>query len=779
MGTRLDPLEYLERSDKWYLGGGMALCFAPPFPYHLDALGFWDEAHYADVPLSRLFTVLLLDETERPVDLRRDGRRWTPDALTQTYAAPDGIRVREDKVVTPHDTLASRISVHNDGKRARRLHAVLWSLRDAVHEQDEGAWAADVTCDDGAIAFAHAVRYGRRPYADRPAWAATWGEPPASRGAREEPHHLYVALGTDRPPDSLSISLAEPTDTAPRWQTSPVPEKLRNGALDGRVDAALPDASVAGPSHLHLCLHRVVEVPVGESRTVQFGASVSLDRASASQALRLDLGHDVCALSRDSWREYFASVPYFECSDPHIQRTYWYRWYGLRMLTVRAPDNGNSERFRKPCVFEGIDGFRSHISYSAQCHILETSWMHDLTLAMGCIEGMLEAQEKSGFIPGHLYLWREPRGFYHANWGECALRIYQVTGDRSFVERVYPGLSRYADYFERDRDREDWHLYDIADQGETGQEYMSRYLFADPCADDWRKIRLKGVDATVYVYLLQRALAEMAALLGKQEEEVVWNRKADATREAVRSRMWDPERGFFFDVDPRTGSRSPVAAALGFYPYLCDIADENHLVALRDHLLNPERFWTPYPVPASPVDDPCFSAEGEWKGRRMSCPWNGRVWPMTNSHVAAALARAARCLDPALRPWAAELICRFVRLLFHDGDATRPNAYEHYNPFTGTASVYRGIDDYQHSFVNDLLIRNLIGLQPRSDDRLVLDPLPFGVASFQVEDLRYRGHSLTVRSDASGFEVEVDGAAVWRSSAPERVDVPLPIRTPG
>src|SRR5207248_2812084 len=111
MATRLDPLEYLERDDKWYLGGGRGAMFAPAFPRWLDRFGFWDEAYFADVRLERLYTVLVLAEDERPLALRREQRRWTPDALTQTYVTPDGLRIREDKVVTQHDTLACRLGV--------------------------------------------------------------------------------------------------------------------------------------------------------------------------------------------------------------------------------------------------------------------------------------------------------------------------------------------------------------------------------------------------------------------------------------------------------------------------------------------------------------------------------------------------------------------------------------------------------------------------------------------------------------------------------------------
>ena len=48
--------------------------------------------------------------------------------------------------------------------------------------------------------------------------------------------------------------------------------------------------------------------------------------------------------------------------------------------------------------------------------------------------------------------------------------------------------------------------------------------------------------------------------------------------------------------------------------------------------------WTTYPVPSSSADDPFYNADGLWKGERKNCPWNGRVWPMTNSHIAEVLA---------------------------------------------------------------------------------------------------------------------------------------------
>ncbi len=779
MATRLDPIEYLERDDKWYLGGGAGIQFAPPFPRFLSAPGFWDEAYFVDVRLDRLFTLFVLDEEGRPCPFEPARRRWTPDALTHIRATPDGLRLREDKVLTPANTFGSRLTLHNDGKRSRSLHLVLWSLqeRNEFLPGQRVTSAEQIELIGPAVVFSHVVQYGNEPYADRPAENAGWGEivRPALVARR---HALHIALGSERLPASHWVGMSERADTKPDWRISPILEKFREGALTNEFHPDGIDGS-ARNGHLHICLHYPVTVPVGQSVSLQFGASVALDRAAAAGNLTRDLGQDLARHARQDYAAYFEQLPYFECSDEYIQRSYWYRWYGMRLNTVSIGghriEGEEGIRFPYPVVFEGIGGFRSHISFSAQCHAREAVWMHDATLARGCIEGLFIAQEHSGYLPGHLYLWRHTRGFYHADWGAAVLQVHRVTGDLGFVDRLYPALSRYAEYFERDRDREDMHLYDVVDQGETGQEYSSRYLFADASADDWRRIQLKGVDATVYVYRLQRALEEMARLLGKPDEADVWARKADSTRDAVRKFMWDPEQRFFVDVDPKTGARSPYRAATGLYPFLCDIATREHLPAITEHLLNPQEFWTTWPVPTSPLSDPFFNADAEWRGYRHSCPWNGRVWPMANSHVCDALANAARTLEPSLAPAAADLLLRALHLLFHDGDPVRPNCYEHYNPFTGAPSAYRGVDDYMHSWVVDLIVRHLVGLQPSSNEQLVLDPLPVPVERFAMYDLRYRGRRLDVLwSEREGYAVFVDGAEITRQPERCRLELTLP-----
>jgi glycogen debranching enzyme len=350
--------------------------------------------------------------------------------------------------------------------------------------------------------------------------------------------------------------------------------------------------------------------------------------------------------------------------------------------------------------------------------------------------------------------------FYHADWGGAVAALDAIAPDDAFAAEAYPSLARYADWLLATRDREGSGMVDVVDQYETGQEYMSRYQAVDPDADRYgweNRIRLKGVDVTVYAYSLLRCLERLAPRAAAAGDAGRWRALAERTAAAVRDVMWDAESEMFSDVNPASGARTGVKAAVCFYPYLTDVTGPEHVPGLERNLFDPAQFWTPFPVPSSSADDPLFSAFGEWKGKRHVCPWNGRVWPMTNSHVVEALARVAREHAPHLRPAAAALLLRFVHMLFDRGDVHRPTSYEHYNPLTGHGSVYRGVDDYQHSWVNDLILQNAAGVLPR-DGGVTVDPLPLGLELVQATDVRVRGVTLSVTVAGDRVRVERDDA---------------------
>lgn len=316
-------------------------------------------------------------------------------------------------------------------------------------------------------------------------------------------------------------------------------------------------------------------------------------------------------------------------------------------------------------------------------------------------------------------------------------------------------------------------MIDVVNQYETGQEYMSRYQAVDSEADraGWAgRFRLQGIDVTVYGYRLLRALEALAAEVAP-DAEPRWHRAAERTAQAVRERMWDAAEELYSDIDPASGRRTGVKAAVCFYPYATDLADARHLGGIAKHLFNPEEFWTPFPVPSSSRDDPRFDPDAEWNGMRHNCPWNGRVWPMTNSHVAEALGRVVREHRPEWAPRLGHLLRRFARMMTFDGRADRPNCFEHYHPVTGRGSLYRGIDDYQHSWINDLIVSYLLGVLPHGETGLTVHPLRLGVSAARVVGLPVAGHRVEVGIAAGRFDVKVDGKRAGRGRIGESVSV--------
>lgn len=758
----MDILKYLERTDKWYLGGGTELIWAPPFPLHLDKPGFWDKANLYNCSIEPVFTYTLLDEDAREIELRPCGRTWNPAVLSQRFAA-DGFGIQEDKAVLGSGVLACRVTIANLSDRDRCVNLVTWGAQETTPEGDRAV--AEAAPIEKGLCFALQARLGRR-------------------GVNLFRAGVSLGLGGIGPGMEIlsrAVLPSERTANLPEWRLTPFYERMKRF---GRLPDEIRLDSVGGAALHYMGVHGRVQLAAGQKASVCIAAAICSEVDEAAEALHavLDGSSDPIAQSEADWKSYFDGLPRLMISDPYIQKYYWYRWYGLRLMTIR----GGRHRYPHPAVCEGVDYFHIPISYSAQCHMRETRWMRDPALAHGCLRNFGEHQSEEGCFRGHLFPaeMAPTTFFYHADWGTAALDVESLHPDPEFVKDSYSILSKYVRYLDKERDRENSGLYDIVNHYETGQEFSSRYtsVYRDADKDGGstgQQFRLKGVDVTVYVYCIKKALSRMAQMLGDGDLAGQWERESLRVKNAVRDSMWDPEDEMFYDVDPATMSRTKVAAATCFYPYFTDIVGEEHLGGLKKNMLDPGKFWTPFPAPSLSLKDSSSSEFAEWKGKRHNCPWNGRVWPMTNSHVAEALALSAERLgDSQLQAAAVSFIERFIKMMFFDGDPGRPNCFEHYNPFTGQECYYRGIDDYQHSWVVDLILKYVVGLRPAADGSLWFAPLPFEIDRFELTNLKLRGHSIEVRCDASmekRYRIWVDGSEL----AFDRDDLPRLVITGG
>lgn len=735
-----DVLDFLRRDDKWYLGGGGRLIWTPPYPEWLETTGFWDEAHYYQYRLPQAFTITLLDEAKAEIPYRFEKRTWRPDVLEQTYSTKGGLRLIERKAMHPQDVLLSTLRILNETDRPRKLKVVAWSVRDHKPTGEEH-FVDDVEVEDGRLRFRLHTQHRNLPKMD-----------------------LGCAMGSDRAVSTIGVHYSQGAAVQPRWRHTPFFESIDEGGLAERS----PERECSDDGLVYMGIMVEIDVPADGNAEVTFGFAAAPDAAQAGSHLSQAIA-DGTSAATSAWQDYFDRLPSFECSNPYLTKYYYYRWFGLRLFTYP----GGEGNYHYAAIAEGLSYFRLPITYSAQCHILETRWMESPAVAQGSLLNFIHNQRPNGGFAGHIYVSaKHEESFYHANWAHIRY-LHANHPDDDFLREAYEGLARYAHYFDAERDPEGTGLYDIQNMYETGQEYMHRYLAVEEHADQdyWgTHFRLKGVDVAVYMYEIKRLLAWIAGKLGDGAQEE-WTTSAEKTKRAVLEQMWDPEAEMFFDVDPRTGRTTGVKAAVCFYPYITDMVDESHLPGLKKNLFDPETFWTPYPVPSSSQDDPFFDHQARWKGQRRNCPWNGRVWPMTNSHIAEALAVSAQRFDDnLLREKATEFITKFVHMMFYDGDVERPNCYEHYNPLSGKACEYRGVDDYQHSWVNELLIKYVAGIRPE-EEGVVIDPLPFGFEHVRIADVPVRGRKISI--DITGLRVTayVDGVASGQTTMGSRLSL--------
>lgn len=728
-----ERINSLARTDKWYLSAGDGILWAPAFPVWLDHPGFWDEAHIYYHPFAPLFSVALVSAEGQEIPLRQLDRIWRPDRLVSRYRTPHGPVLVETKVAIRGGRFCSIWKVEGNDHWAALAgaHLVAFTAQpgeqvaEAREEEDGVSWVRTL-CDRREQAMAVRVTLG--------VFAGSAGKPRLaavrSEGSAVHPHFRFAPF-------------------LERWDEDGLRQEIR---LEGITDSGL--------------MYAAVDQPVPAEGEVTFSIDIVPEQAEFRLAHAPAQSEDRSAkAASSSWNAFFDSFPDMRCSDPYLQKYLDYRIYGLFLNRLE----GGAGNVRHPAIAEGISYFHVPITYSGQCHMFEMRWSKEPDVARGTLLNFLETQREDGSFNGRIYTNHLiGTDFYHANWGDAVLELDASHPDDSYIERVYPGLSRYAAWLDETRDRESCGMYDVINHFETGQEFMSRYQAVNPKADldGWKDgTHLKAIDATVYVYQLKRALATMAERLSKPQEAEGWKAGAAQIGRAIMERMWDPEVGMFSDIDPRTMERTGVKAAVCFYPLLTDLLEEEHVSRLLEHLTNPEEFATPWPVPSSSVDDPLFDADAQWKGKRHVCPWNGRVWPMTNSHVIEGLMRQWGMRDLQASSdsarWragtlAGELLTKYVKVMFHGRDLDRPNCFEHYNPYTGHACEYRGIDDYQHSWVLDLLIRALGGVEPGRDG-VMIDPIPMDVASAAVHEAVVAGRCVTVRREGESVAVHVDG----------------------
>jgi len=492
------------------------------------------------------------------------------------------------------------------------------------------------------------------------------------------------------------------------------------------------------------------------------------------------------------------NIPFLDIEDPEIQQIYYYRWKLLRSHIRQIGPQGTT-------VVEFLDNVPwarqpyTDLNDSASFHILEARWMRDPVVVDNLID--------------HLYTGGANDRHFSESIASATLSSTLVTGDPTPALRHLDTMQHiynlWDDHFDRDRN-----LYWIEPLLDATEYTISSIDasgagFTDKPSTDQNRNGFTGGYAfrpsiNSYQYANALAIAQLATMAGKPEVSADYLHRADTLRDAVLAQLWNPGLAHFTDRYQRStkyvtaGESIRGRELVGYLPWFYDLPPKDAASAAQygvawKHLLNTSELAGVHGLRTVEPSYPRYLAQYRYDAATglPECQWNGSSWPFQTSQALTAL---ANLLDdyPAsgvTRDDYLHLLRQYTQQ--HFLAPGYPDLQEDYNPDTGKPIV--GLPrshHYAHSTYVDLILSGLIGIRPRADDVLVINPLLPSRSSasgpairyFALQRLRYHGHEVSVIYDQdgshyhvpAGLSIFVNGRLAAGPAPPGRLEIPLP-----
>ena len=468
-----------------------------------------------------------------------------------------------------------------------------------------------------------------------------------------------------------------------------------------------------------------------------------------------------------AWEWMKSNIPLFACPDPDVERTYYYRWWAFRKHIKQTPAGFIVTEFLRP-VRHATD--YNAISCALGHHINEGRWLRDRRYLDGYLKFWLTSGENGGL-----------QRHFHQYSGWAADVVYNrwlADGNRDSCTSLLDALILDYRTWERERllDSGLFWQYDVRDGMEESASGSRKEKNARPTINS-------------YMFGSARAIANIARLAGKEPIAREYEDRAAPLRRRVQELLWDP-RARFFETRLESGKLSGVREEMGFTPWYFDLpeAGRGYEEAWKQ-LMDPKGFFAPYGPATVEQRHPEFRIADSGD----DCQWNGPSWPFATTIT---LKAAANVLNGYRQSaitladyWKTFLIYTRSHRLRLSGGREIPWIDENLNPFTGewqarSMKIRKGKfdgrgDHYNHSGYADLLITGVVGLRPRADDVVDVNPLvPENIWDwFCLDNVAYHGRTLTVAWDrtgrrfgrGSGLRVLADGREIARAGSLRRV----------
>jgi len=439
------------------------------------------------------------------------------------------------------------------------------------------------------------------------------------------------------------------------------------------------------------------------------------------------------------------NIPLFECPQKNFEEMFYYRWWTLRKHIEKTPVGYAMTEFLVNRTY--ADKYNL-ISSALGHHIYESRWLRDTTYMNQAIRTWYRGNEGAPM--------KKMMSF--SSWNiDAQLNRYFVTGDKVFLLDLLKDMEAEYSRWESTHRLKNGLFW----QGDV-QDGMEETISGG------RKKQYARPTINSYMYGNAKALATIELLAGNKELSTKYALKADTIKALAQNKLWSVKQGFFETL--RKDTLANVREAIGYLPWYFNMPDANKYDSTWVQINNEKGFSAPYGLTTAERRHPEFRTRGVGK-----CEWDGAIWPFATSQTLTALANFMNNYPQKVTKDSVYFsqLEKLVESQYHRG---RPYVGEYMDEVTGY--WLKGDQErsryYNHSTFNDLIISGLVGLRPRMDNTLEVNPLlPDGKWDwFCLDNIRYHGHNLSIMWDKNGnryhvgkgLRIFVDGKEVGSSA---------------
>ena len=205
-----------------------------------------------------------------------------------------------------------------------------------------------------------------------------------------------------------------------------------------------------------------------------------------------------------------------------------------------------------------------------------------------------------------------------------ALNMYYWIGeDRAYLDQLADCLEKFDAYLWAVRDSngdgilESWCKYDTGEDNAVRYGDAPNYATEEVPPQGSEVVPMASMDVTSFSYSCRETLAEISRIRGDAAAAEKWQKAADEVAAVIGEKLWDDKRGACFDKDKYGNVIDVLCHNTLRCMYWGSISQYMADRFVKEHLLNPEEFWTPVPLPSVAANDPAFrnAVENNWSGQ--------------------------------------------------------------------------------------------------------------------------------------------------------------------